>query len=79
MLPTRNIGRHVCSSVTNIATPAASMTPIGQPAWSRPEACLRQLAGIDSIASAVPAVHCAPIPNPNIVRNTRIAVNECEK
>ena len=54
MLPTRNIGRQVCSSVTNIATPAASMTPIGQPAWSSPEACLRQLAGIDSIASAVP-------------------------
>ena len=69
MIPTRNIGRHVCASTIGIAAAAAIMTPIGQPACRMPDAILRVRAGIDSIASAVPAVHWAPIAKPNRVRN----------
>src|SRR5580698_3746333 len=69
---TRNIARQPNAGTTKYAVAAASKNPTGQPACNRPDAIWRDFGGRLSIASAVPAVHSAPMPNPKIVRSARI-------
>src|ERR1700733_7702952 len=69
---TRNIARQPNAGTMKYAVAAASKNPTGQPACNKPDAIWRDFGGMLSIASAVPAVHSAPMPKPKIVRSNKI-------
>lgn len=75
----RNIARQPQAGTTKYAVAAARKKPTGQPACRMPDAILRLRGGKLSIASAVPAVHSAPMPKPNSVRSTSTHANDGAK